>query len=126
MSKLYLFILSSFRICSATAQRLDGTWTVSVFDRSVQVNPDGSISISNIVLLDGFGASQQDRFEGFSDDFLRTTGFSLAGYLARCVASAFVQLDRGGQELIFHSNDILSRKVSLFDLSFYKTPDTTK
>lgn len=86
-------------------QQLDDTWTVSVYGRHVQVNPDGSFEIPNVVLLDEFGASQQDRFDSLSDDFLRMTGFSLAGDQARYVASAFVQLERGGQGLTLNADD---------------------
>ena len=62
MKKQILFFFAFILVVwsALQGQQLDNTWTVSVYGRHVQVNPDGSFEIPNVVLLDEFGASLQD------------------------------------------------------------------
>lgn len=91
----------------ASAQRLDDTWSVSVYGHTAQVNPDGSFQIPNVTLLDEFGESQQQRFDGLSDDFLRLSGYSIAGGVPRYVISSPFQLSNRTGGVTLRSSDFL-------------------
>jgi|GEM_PF-3032251 len=88
-------------------QELSDNWIVSVYGRSVPVASDGSFRIPDVVLLDEFGDSQQDRFDGKSDDFIRLTGFKLDDGLSEFVHTEPFQLMRRRGLVQLTTNDLV-------------------
>jgi len=104
MKIIYLFL---FFELTSIAQQLGDDWIVSVYGRTVPVSADGSFRIPDVVLLDEFGDSQQDRFDGKSDDFIRLTGFKLDDGLSEFVHTEPFQLVRRRGLVQLTTNDLV-------------------
>jgi hypothetical protein len=84
-----------------TEALLDETWTLSVGGRSVQLEGDGAVRVSNIPAPDQFGAGGPGTAPDFvSDDFVQLTGVSTAGGVTRYASSEFFRLRQGGTVVV--------------------------